>query len=133
MQKKAISLLSGGLDSVLATKVILEQGIQVVALHFTSPFCTCNKGNGGCGLRAVSAAKELGIRVVVRTKGLEYMEIVKAPLHGYGKNMNPCIDCRIFILKKAKGIMEEEGASFIITGEVLGQRRCPRHDGRSGS
>ena len=122
MDRKAIALLSGGLDSVLATRLMLEQGIQVVALHFTSPFCTCNKGNGGCGLQAVSSAKELGVKVIVRPKGLEYMEIVKAPLHGYGKNMNPCIDCRIFILKKAKEVMDEEGASFVITGEVLGQR-----------
>jgi hypothetical protein len=125
VEKKAISLLSGGLDSVLATKLIKDQGIEVVALHFTSPFCNCNKsskGNGGCGLQAVSAAKELGVRVVVRNKGLEYMEIVRSPLHGYGKNMNPCIDCRIFILKKAGELMVEENASFMITGEVLGQR-----------
>ena len=125
MQKKAISLLSGGLDSVLATKLILQQGIEVVALHFTSPFCNCNKtnkGGGGCGLQAANAAKELGVKVVVRNKGLEYMDIVRAPRHGYGKNMNPCIDCRIFILKKAGELMAEENASFVITGEVLGQR-----------
>jgi tRNA-uridine 2-sulfurtransferase len=122
LNKKAISLLSGGLDSVLATKLMKDQGIEVVALHFTSPFCNCNKGNGGCGLQAVSASKELGVRVVVRAKGLEYMDIVRKPRHGYGRNMNPCIDCRIFILKKAREVMEAEGASFVITGEVLGQR-----------
>jgi tRNA U34 2-thiouridine synthase MnmA/TrmU len=122
LNKKAISLLSGGLDSVLATRLMKDQGIEVVALHFTSPFCNCNKGNGGCGLQAVSASRELGVRVVVRAKGLEYMDIVRKPRHGYGRNMNPCIDCRIFILRKAREVMEAEGASFVITGEVLGQR-----------
>ena len=122
MRRKAVSLLSGGLDSLIATKIIVEQGIKVEALHFTSPFCTCSKGNKGCGIQAVRSAKELGIEVNVRTKGLEYLEIVKKPRHGYGRAMNPCIDCRIFMLKHARQFMDEIGASFIITGEVLGQR-----------
>jgi tRNA U34 2-thiouridine synthase MnmA/TrmU len=122
LRQKAVSLLSGGLDSLIATKIIVEQGIKVEALHFTSPFCTCSKGNKGCGIQAVRSAKELGIEVNVRTKGLEYLEIVKKPRHGYGRAMNPCIDCRIFMLKHARQFMDEIGASFIITGEVLGQR-----------
>lgn len=122
MKRKAVSLLSGGLDSLIATKIIVEQDIEVEALHFTSPFCNCNKGNKGCGIQAVRTARELGIEVKVRTKGLEYLEIVKKPRHGYGRAMNPCVDCRIFMLKNAKQFMDEIGASFIITGEVLGQR-----------
>ena len=122
MKRKAVSLLSGGLDSLIATKIIVEQGIEVEALHFTSPFCTCSKGNKGCGIQAVRTASELGIEVKVRTKGLEYLEIVKKPKHRYGRAMNPCIDCRIFMLKHARQFMDEIGASFIITGEVLGQR-----------
>ncbi|MCX5817665.1 MAG: hypothetical protein NTX75_15745 [Proteobacteria bacterium] len=122
MNKKAISLLSGGLDSLLATKLIMDQGIEMAALHFTSPFCNCTKGNKGCGLQAVRTASELNIKVTVKVKGLEYLEIVKMPKHGYGKNMNPCIDCRIFMLKETGKIMDEVGASFVVTGEVLGQR-----------
>lgn len=122
MKRKAVSLLSGGLDSLIATKIIVEQGIEVEALHFTSPFCNCSKGGKGCGIQAVRTARELGIEVKVRTKGLEYLEIVKRPRHGYGRGMNPCVDCRIFMLKNAKQFMDETGASFIITGEVLGQK-----------
>ncbi len=122
MERKAISLLSGGLDSILATRIIKEQGIEVVALHFTSPFCTCTKGDKGCGLQAVRTARELDVEVLVRLKGMDYLEIVRSPGHGYGRAMNPCIDCRIFMLKEARKLMEETGASFVITGEVLGQR-----------
>lgn len=122
MNRKAVSLLSGGLDSLLATKLIIEQGIEVVALHFTSPFCTCTKGDKGCGLQAVKTARELNIEVMVKVKGLDYLDIVKAPKHGYGKNLNPCIDCRIFMLKEVRKLMAEIDASFVVTGEVLGQR-----------
>ena len=127
MNKKAISLLSGGLDSTLATKLIMEQGIEVVALHFTSLFCTCSKGGQGCGIQAIRTGSELGVEVMVRTKGMEYLKIVKSPKHGYGKNLNPCIDCRIFILKETKKVMDEIGASFVVTGEVLGQRPMSQH------
>jgi tRNA U34 2-thiouridine synthase MnmA/TrmU len=127
MNKKAISLLSGGLDSTLATKLMVEQGVEVIALHFTSPFCTCSKGGHGCGIQALRSADELGVKVMVRSKGMEYLEIVKSPKHGYGKNMNPCIDCRIFILKETRKVMDEIGASFVITGEVLGQRPMSQH------
>ena len=122
MKRKALALLSGGLDSTLAVKVMLEQGIEVEALNFTSPFCTCTGKNAGCKSEAVRVADELGISIKVMNKGKEYLEIVRKPRHGYGKGMNPCIDCRIFLLRKAKEYMAESGADFVITGEVLGQR-----------
>ncbi len=123
MNRKAVSLLSGGLDSVLATRLVKDQGIEVIALHFTSPFCNCTaKADKGCGFQAVRSASELGVQVAVKAKGLDYLRLVQSPPHGYGRNMNPCIDCRIFMLKAARTFMDEIGASFLITGEVLGQR-----------
>ncbi len=123
MNRKAVSLLSGGLDSVLATKLVKDQGIEVTALHFTSPFCNCTQKAGkGCGSQAVRSADELGVKVAVKTKGIEYLRMVQSPPHGYGRNMNPCIDCRIFMLKAARAFMEEIDASFLVTGEVIGQR-----------
>ena len=122
MQRKALALLSGGLDSTLAVKVMLDQGIAVEALNFTSPFCTCTGKNAGCKSEAVRVAEEFGIPIKVMNKGVEYLEIVRRPRHGYGKGMNPCVDCRIFLLRKAREYMAESGADFVITGEVLGQR-----------
>ena len=121
-RKKALALLSGGLDSTLAVKVMLEQGIEVEALNFTSPFCTCTGKNAGCKSEAVRVAGEFNIPIKVMNKGTDYLEVVRNPKHGYGKAMNPCIDCRIFLLRKAKEYMAESGADFVITGEVLGQR-----------
>ncbi len=101
---------------------MLEQGIAVEALNFTSPFCTWTAKNAGCKSEAVRVAQEFNIPIKVMNKGVEYLEIVRRPKHGYGKGMNPCIDCRIFLLRKAKEYMAESGADFVITGEVLGQR-----------
>ncbi|MCX7965583.1 MAG: hypothetical protein N2596_03030 [Syntrophorhabdaceae bacterium] len=120
MKVKAISLISGGLDSVVSTKLIMDQGIEVIGLHFISIFQ--NKRESLRGLMAKKSAEELGIRLITKEKGMDYLHLIVNPSHGYGKNMNPCIDCRIYMLKKAKEIMDEEGASFLITGEVLGQR-----------
>lgn len=120
MNRKAISLLSGGLDSTLSTKLILDQGVDVVALNFTSPFSSRREKERG--LQAVRTAGELGIRLMLKDKGPEYIDVVRSPRYGYGKNINPCIDCRIFMLRKTKEIMVEEDASFVVTGEVLGQR-----------
>jgi len=120
---KALGLLSGGLDSTLAVKLILDQDIDVVAINFTSPFCLCDRG--GCG--AVGVAKKFNIPLKIVKKGGDYLRIIKKPKHGYGKNMNPCIDCRIYTLKKAKKYAKEIGASFIFTGEVLDERPMSQH------
>src|SRR3990170_6395488 len=120
---KALALLSGGLDSILATKLIVELGIDVVAFNVTSPFCLCKKG--GCG--AVEAANQLGVELKIVYAGLEYLKIVRNPKHGYRRNVNPCIDCRIFLLRKAKKIAKDLGASFIFTGEVLDERPMSQH------
>jgi len=118
---KAIALLSGGLDSTLAARVLLEQGIELEALNFITVFCNCTHRDESC-LASQKAVATLGIPLKVMNVSEEYLDVVKHPEHGYGSNMNPCIDCRIFMLKKAKAYMEERGASFIVTGEVLGQR-----------
>lgn len=120
MNKKALVLLSGGLDSVLATKLMLNQGIQIEVVNFITVFCTCTRK--GCRNEARRVADELGVKLHMMNVSEEYLAIVKNPKHGYGKNMNPCIDCRIFMFKKAKELMAEIGASFIVTGEVLGER-----------
>lgn len=123
MNKKAIALLSGGLDSTLAVKLMLEQGIEVVALNFKSPFCNCDgKDREGCKSHAIKVAEDFEVAIKVVHKGLEYLEVVRHPKYGYGSGMNPCVDCRIFSFKMAKELMPTVGASFIVTGEVLGQR-----------
>ncbi len=106
MNKKAISLISGGLDSALATRLILDQGIEVVGLNFTSPFSS--KRERSEGLQAIRTTRELGIRLILKEKGPEYIDVIRKPKHGYGKNMNPCIDCRIFMLRKTKEVMAKE-------------------------
>ena len=118
---KAIALLSGGLDSTLAARVIMEQGVELEALNFMTVFCTCTNRGATC-LASQKAVETLGIPLKIFNVSEEYLHVVKHPNHGYGSNMNPCIDCRIFMLKKAKAYMEESGANFIVTGEVLGQR-----------
>lgn len=120
---KALALLSGGLDSMLAIKLIQDQGIEVEALNFSSPFCLC--GKGGCG--SVKAAQQLNVPLKVISMGDEYVKMIRHPRHGYGRNMNPCLDCRIFILKKAKKYSKQAGASFIFTGEVLDERPMSQH------
>ncbi|MFC1645972.1 hypothetical protein ACFL2Y_02205 [Candidatus Omnitrophota bacterium] len=117
---KAISLISGGLDSTLATKLILEQGIEVIGLNCISPISKCDHNNCNCIVKR--SAENLGIELKVIDFTKEFLSIVKNPSHGYGSNMNPCIDCRILLLKKAKQLMQDTGAKFIITGEVVGQR-----------
>ncbi len=118
-KSKAIGLLSGGLDSILATKMILDMGFDVVALNLKTPFCCCDT-NEKC--YSDSVTQEFNIPLKRIHGGEDYMEVVKNPKHGYGKNMNPCIDCRIFLFRKAKQLMEELNAEFIFTGEVLGER-----------
>ncbi len=120
---KAIVLLSGGLDSTLAARIMQDFSLELIALNTASPFCLCNHtSSSGCFHGTAQIAKELGIRLVVVDVSGELIELVKKPKHGYGSNMNPCIDCRILLFRKARELMEREGASFIITGEVAGQR-----------
>ncbi len=102
----------------------MDQGIEVVTVKFTSPFCNCDSG-GKC--HAASIAHELGIDLINVAKGEDYLEVVKHPKHGRGSGMNACIDCRIYMLKKAKIIAEEIDAQFMFTGEVLGQRPMSQH------
>ncbi len=118
---KAIVLLSGGLDSTLAAKVVQKQGIELKAVNYHTIFCPCNAEHKSC-LSTHKAAQELNIPLKVFEVSPEFIEMVKHPQHGYGKNLNPCIDCRIFMLKKASEYMKRSGASFLVTGEVMGER-----------
>ena len=122
---KALALFSGGLDSILAVKLMLSQGVDVVAVNFVSAFSSYAKDDRG----AAEAAKQLGVPLKVVELGDDYLKMIREPKHGYGKNMNPCVDCRIFILKKAKKVAEEIGADFIFTGEVLDERPMSQHRG----
>lgn len=122
---KAVALLSGGLDSILAVKLMLVQDIDVVALNFKSPFCLCDQ-KGKCYSALV--AKKFNIPLKVMFKGDEYLKIVRKPRHGHGRGMNPCIDCRIFIFKKAKEYAEKIGAKFVFSGEVLDERPMSQHE-----
>ncbi|MBI5015903.1 MAG: 7-cyano-7-deazaguanine synthase [Deltaproteobacteria bacterium] len=118
---KAVSLLSGGLDSILATRVVQDQGVEVLALHFISPFFGYEK-KGREEEVAAFYQETYGIRMRVVDVSDEYLTMLARPRYGYGKNFNPCVDCKIFLVRKALEILQAEGASFLITGEVLGQR-----------
>ena len=123
---KVLALFSGGLDSTLAVKLMTEQGMEVIALNFVSPFCCCDRSKG-CSSGIKAMADRLGVEFKSIHLGQEYLDMVKNPKHGYGRNLNPCIDCRILKFKKAKELMTKIGASFIISGEVLGQRPMSQH------
>lgn len=118
---KAIALLSGGLDSSLAVRMMLEQGVDVEAVAIKTPFCDFDCGKG-CGHRVKEVADELGIKLKTVYFGEEYLRMLKNPKYGYGSGMNPCIDCRGMMYNAAKEHMEKTGADFVITGEVLFQR-----------
>lgn len=111
---KAIGLLSGGLDGMLAARVLMDQGVQLVGLSFETPFFGPEK--------AKRVAAQLGVLLVVKDITTEHLEIVKKPPHGYGSAMNPCIDCHALMIRKAGEMMEAEGFDFIFTGEVLNER-----------
>ena len=121
---KAISLLSGGLDSILATELIRRQGIEVIAFNVKTPFGIPKKDGAS---EAAQAAEQLKVPLKVVTVDHDYLRMLRKPKHGYGKNLNPCIDCKIFILKQAKKYAKEIGAEFLFTGEVLGERPMSQH------
>lgn len=118
---KAVALLSGGLDSTLAVKLMIEQGVDVKAVAIKTPFCDFDCGHG-CGFRVKEVAEKLGVELKTVYLGDEYLEMLKNPKHGYGSGMNPCIDCREMMFRVAKDYMQDIDAKFIITGEVLEQR-----------
>ena len=116
VRPKAVALLSGGLDSVLAIRLVVDQGVDVVALNMVLPFV------GSRSERAEPAAEWLGVRLVKMDVGRDYIEVLRKPRYGYGKGFNPCIDCRVYMLGLARQLMEQEGADFVVTGDVLKQR-----------
>ncbi|MDQ7786674.1 MAG: hypothetical protein RDU01_03625 [Thermodesulfovibrionales bacterium] len=119
---KAVALCSGGLDSTLAILSILKQGIEVHALKFITPFDCHIQGERSEKGDPSSLAEKFGFSLIFCALDTQFLAMVKNPRHGYGKNMNPCIDCRILMLREANKIMEAIGADFLVTGEVLGQR-----------
>jgi len=118
---KAVALLSGGLDSNLAVRMIKDQNIDVKAIAIKTPFCDFDCGKG-CGHKVMEVASELDIDLKTINLGKDYLTMLKNPKHGYGSGMNPCIDCRMMMYEEAKKHMTEIGADFLITGEVLHQR-----------
>ena len=113
---RAVALMSGGLGSSLAVRMVHDMGVEIIGVHFTGPFCLCNRGAGGCVHYAKRTAGRLGLRFSTIMLGGEYLDIVVHPKHGRGSGMNPCLDCRILMFRKAKRMMSDEGASFIVTG-----------------
>jgi tRNA U34 2-thiouridine synthase MnmA/TrmU len=129
-QRKAVALISGGLDSLLAARVMQEQGVDVEGLNFYTGFCVeghthaIRKKDQKKAKRnnALWVAEQLGIRLHIIDIVEEYKQVVFNPKHGYGANLNPCLDCKIFMVSKALEWIRQKGFDFIITGEVIGQR-----------
>ena len=112
----AFALFSGGLDSILAARLIMEQGLVVRCLHFVTPFF-------GKPQLIPHWEKVYGLEIEAVDVGEAFVRLLRErPPHGFGKVMNPCVDCKILMMRKAREIMKERGASFLISGEVLGQR-----------
>jgi len=114
MKSKALGLLSGGLDSTLAALTLKRQGVEVTCISFVTPFFGAGK--------ARRAAEQMDVPLIVRDISEVHLEMLKNPVYGYGKNMNPCIDCHAMMFRLAGEIMTEEGFDFLFSGEVLGQR-----------
>jgi hypothetical protein len=127
---KAVALISGGLDSLLAARVVMEQGVHVEGINFYTGFCVeghthaIRKKDRARPKRnnALWSAEQLGIKLHIIDIIEEYKDVVINPKHGYGANLNPCLDCKIFMVDKARAWMDAHGFDFIITGEVIGQR-----------
>ena len=116
MNKRAVVMLSGGLDSTLAAKIMLDQGVELTGVYLSAPWGCCDK------TKAMKVASALGIDFQVIKMTQEYIGVIRKPKYGYGSSMNPCIDCRIYMFDKVKELMARIDASFLVTGEVLGQR-----------
>ena len=116
MERSCVAMISGGLDSALAASLMLEQGIAVHGLFLAMSWGCCEKD------KAQACARRLGIPLMVLGVGDAYLDVIRRPKYGYGSGMNPCVDCRIYMFRIAKTYMEELGAGFVLTGEVLGQR-----------
>lgn len=125
-KKKVVALLSGGLDSQLAVRMMQEQGFDVSAVAIKTPFCDFDCGRG-CGFEIRERADDLNVNLKTVYLGDEYIEMLKHPKHGMGAGFNPCVDCRSMMFEAAKKHMDEIGAEFIISGEVLGQRPMSQH------
>ena len=131
-QRKAVALVSGGLDSMLAARVVMDQGVHVEGLNFFTGFCVeghtqaLRRRDGKRPKRnnALWVAERLGIKLHIIEVIEDYKDIVLNPKHGYGQHLNPCLDCKIFMVNRAQAWawMEENQFDFIITGEVIGQR-----------
>ncbi|MDD3296333.1 MAG: tRNA 4-thiouridine(8) synthase ThiI [Candidatus Omnitrophica bacterium] len=118
---KAIVLVSGGLDSYLVVRLLQAQGIEPVAVHFRTPFYKQDK------IKMMEDAlknmsRSLGVKLILENLNEKYFQAMQNPRYGYGKNFNPCIDCKIFMFRRAKELMDEQRAGFVVSGEVLGQR-----------
>jgi tRNA-specific 2-thiouridylase len=120
---RVIATYSGGLDSILAAVLMQRLGFDVLLLHVQHLFSANEVGRR----RLREAADRAGLPLMIVDASEQHLETIRHPKHGYGQGMNPCIDCRIFMLKIAKRVMEEEGALFVVTGEVLGQRPKSQH------
>lgn len=112
---RAVALFSGGLDSMLAVRILQRQGLEIEALNVRTVF-EC------CAMPAASAAAKLGVRLHTVSVGDDYLDVIRRPAYGYGKGVNPCVDCRIYMARLARRWMEELDAQLVVSGEVLGQR-----------
>ncbi len=117
----AIGLLSGGLDSILACRLIMNQGIKVKAVKFVTPFFGYELLENEQEYQA-KVLDQYGIEVELKDVSKEYLKLLRKPVHGFGKNFNPCVDCKIFMLTKAREMLSDLGGQFLFTGEVIGQR-----------
>lgn len=117
---RGIVLISGGLDSLLAARLLMDQDLDLIGFYGALPFVPPDADEAS--LRPVQLASQINLAVHVHRCGGEYIDILRNPSHGYGKNMNPCIDCHIYFIKKAAEMMRDCRADFVATGEVVGQR-----------
>ena len=122
---KCILLYSGGLDSLLAGKILIDLNIEVIGLHCVLPYYPPDTDLEKLDLSM--NAKNIGLNLIHHRCGEDYIDILKNPPNGYGKNINPCIDCKIYFIKKAAEMMLETDADFVATGEVIGQRPMSQH------